>query len=386
MKFHKIFIGLTIILLIVLNNGCQKITKLPTGISKTKKANTGKKVKIPAEIASQKFGFLGGGPGSVNAIKAAGASWLRPHPGPFLWDSMQSEKTEEIIFDKTDRVVVEAQEEKVGILATLWPFADWDQKRKPNFDKYKVSENDEFLPGTKEGRGEYLPAYRSNPGDWIAYEKWVKAVVERYDGDGNNDMPELAIPIKYWEVMNEPDLTSPEPDPRLDFYTEGPDAYATLLIKTSDAIKQADPGAKVLIAGAAGGNNNFLNFYREVFKNKEAINSFDIANVHCISNDSFDSFNVEPYQKMLAESGIKKPVWVTEAEAFISSDPDINATQTYESTKKALNIGAEKIFFTRYEFENFNMGPPKPEKPIKIKATLKGTDPTEAYKKITGLD
>ena len=245
------------------------------------------------------------------------------------------------------------------------------------------------MPGTKEGRADYLPIYRSNPGDWLAYEKWIKSVVERYDGDGKNDMPGLEIPIKYWEVMNEPDLTSPEPDPRLDFYTEDSAAYATLLLKTSKAIKEVDPKAKVLIAGAAGGNDNFLNFYRDVLKNKEVINMFDIGNIHCISNDNYDSFNVEPYKKMLREFGINKPVWVTEAEAFISNDPDINSTQTYESTKNALAIGAQRIFFTRYEFENLQKGPepPPPDRNLPVpKITVKGSDPIEAYKKITGLD
>ncbi|RJQ31855.1 MAG: hypothetical protein C4562_05290 [Actinobacteria bacterium] len=370
-----------LILLAIFSTSCSISNK------SQKSVTTNKPVNIPADIDKQKFGFLGSEEGMANVIKENGASWQRPHPGPFLWDSMQSEKDQEIIFDKTDRIVTEAQEIKLGTLATLWPFAEWDQKRKPNADKYKVSENDEFMPNTKEGRGDYLPLHRSNPGDWQAYEKWVKVVVERYDGDGKQDMPGLEIPVKYWEVMNEPDLDSPEPDPRLDFYTEDATAYASLLIKTSKAIKSADPDAKVLIAGAAGGNERFLSFYRGVFQNKETVSHFDIANVHCISNDSHDSFNVEPYTKLLKSFGLNKSVWVTEAEAFISDDPDINATQTYESTKKALRLGAKKIFFTRYEFENMKMEqPPMPDKQAPVKPTISGQNPTEAYRKITQLE
>jgi hypothetical protein len=36
------------------------------------------------------------------------------------------------------------------------------------------------------------------------------------------------------------------------FYKQGPSEYGKLLVETNNAIKAADPAAKVLIAGAAG--------------------------------------------------------------------------------------------------------------------------------------
>ncbi|MDO8885866.1 hypothetical protein, partial [Candidatus Oleimmundimicrobium sp.] len=263
----------------------------PEGIS------TGKTLSIPDEILNNRFGFLSGGPGEVSRIKDFGASWARPHPGPFLWDSMQKNKDDEISFAQTDTLVKEYQEAGIGVLVTLWPFADWDQKERSDYSSCAVSENDEFLPkGDFFEEMDYLPIYRCNPYDWEAYQKWVSALVERYDGDGVSDMPGLEIPIKYWEVMNEPDLAGPEEEEgreRLDFYKQDAKAYQELLIKTSEAIRGADPEAKILIAGAAGGNDRFLNFYREVFENEDVISAFDIANVHCISNDNYQSFNVE---------------------------------------------------------------------------------------------
>jgi hypothetical protein len=303
---------------------------------------------------------------------------------------MQEAENEDISYGKTDRLVKEYQEDGIGLLVTLWPFADWDQKRKSNASDYMVSENDEFLPrdsGDMSEDMDYLPRYRGNPFDWEVYRKWIKAIVERYDGDGKNDMPGLKIPIKYWEVMNEPDLAVPEgaeDEGRLDFYTEDPEDYGELLIKTSEAIKEADSEAKVLIAGAAGGNDRFLDFYRKVFADENAISAFDIANIHCISNDQYESFNVEPYQKMLQELGINKPVWVTEAEAMVSDDWDINATQTTRSSKKALELGAEKIFFTSHEFEGRGK-PPMPEGESQdIEPEIDGSDPEEVFKTITG--
>jgi hypothetical protein len=73
------------------------------------------------------------------------------------------------------------------------------------------------------------------PKDVDKYQRWVRAVVERYDGDGIDDMPGLTAPIKHWQVDNEP--------PRR---REG---YADLVLITSQAVKQADPTAKILIGG-----------------------------------------------------------------------------------------------------------------------------------------
>ncbi len=73
------------------------------------------------------------------------------------------------------------------------------------------------------------------PKDVAKYQRWVRAVVERYDGDGVDDMPGLVAPIKHWQVDNEP--------PRR---REG---YADLVRITSKAVKDADPTAKVLLGG-----------------------------------------------------------------------------------------------------------------------------------------
>ena len=35
------------------------------------------------------------------------------------------------------------------------------------------------------------------------YQDWVRAVVERYDNDGRDDMPGLRFPVRYYEIGNE---------------------------------------------------------------------------------------------------------------------------------------------------------------------------------------
>jgi len=206
----------------------------------------------------------------------------------------------------------------------------------------------------KKERGDYLPWHRCNPIDWASYEKWVAAIVERYDGDGQNDMPGLKIPIKYWEVMNEPDLAGGLEGSRLSFYKQDASAYAELLIKTAKAIRAIDPDAKILIAGAAGADDRFLNFYKTVFADPEAAAAFDIGNIHCISNErGTHDFNVAAYKKILKNFNLEKPVWVTEAEAFNGDTAQENYALTKQSVAGAIAAGAEKIFFTRFNFDDF---------------------------------
>ena len=391
--FTKIVIAIFVIAALALGGYFVYEKFFKSEIEEALKTETTEAVSIPDEILNNKYGFLTGHPGSEKEAKEFGARWVRPHTGPFLWDAMQENSTAEFDFELTDEIVKDNQNLDLATLVTLWPFADWDQKQKANPEQYKVSEEDEFLQDENEKgeKGNYLPLYRSNPYDWKAYQTWIKAVIERYDGDGENDMPGLKIPVKYWEVINEPDLTSPdEEEDSLCFYKEGPEEYATLLIKTNQAIKEADSGAKVLIAGAAGGSNQFVDFYRDVFKNKDAVKAFDIGNVHCISNDNFDSLNVEPYKELLAEFKINKPIWVTEAETMISEDADINASQLHASVKKALSLGAKKFFFTSRGFE-MDMkpggeGPKMPEELSEgVEKTLDGSNAKAAYLKITKL-
>lgn len=316
--------------------------------------STGIAVEIPEEILENKFGFLGGNHDDGGMILNAGASWARPHPGTFLWDSMQGQSSK-ITFAETDEMVQELQEHNLGILITLWPYNDSDQEKRSDAEDCKVSSEDEFLPrGILKSPGNYLPYHRCNPHDWDSYAAWVKATVERYDGDGVDDMEGLKYPIKHWEVMNEPDISyeNPHDNDRLSFYEEGPEEYAELLKKTNKAIKESDKDAKTLISGAAGGDTNFLDFYKPIFADKEAVKSFDIANVHCISNDDDLTYNVDPYKKLLTEYGIDKPIWVTEAEALMKSDTaEDNVVNTTTSVENALSLGAERIFFTHFGFE-----------------------------------
>lgn len=97
----------------------------------------------------------------------------------------------------------------------------------------------------------YLDGTSYRPKDPKAYSLWVRSAVERYDGDGVDDMPGLRNPAKHWQVDNEP--------PRLR------SGYSDLVLVTSAAIKQADPQSMVLIGGLelpCGEERKVRNYHR----------------------------------------------------------------------------------------------------------------------------
>ncbi|MDI6777961.1 MAG: hypothetical protein QMD77_02115 [Patescibacteria group bacterium] len=125
---------------------------------------------LPKKITKSRYGFLSAGSGDTKDIKNFGASWVRPHPGPFLWDSSQSSAGAAYDFSGMDEIVKKYSRKKIGILATLWPFAEWDQEMNPDYASCAVSENDQFLESQwdKEGKsetGSYLPRHCCGPTD-----------------------------------------------------------------------------------------------------------------------------------------------------------------------------------------------------------------------------
>jgi len=294
-------------------------------------------------------------------IEETGGTWLRPNFGYFVWGVMQKDENASIDFSKTDEVVYNAQKHSLHLLITLFPFADWDQKAYG--EKCKVSANDGMLPRRKGGPG--LTYYRCNPNNWAAYEKWLTAVVERYDGDGKEDMPGLETPIHYYEIGNEPDLTlgkDPKSEEGFVFYLDSPEHYAELLQKSYTSIKAADNKNQILIAGAAGVQPEFQKFWERVFSTPKIADYFDIANIHCISVPTQDretpesisagDLNVSSYKKLLSNYKIIKPIWVTEAENIQGNDVGANVKRLDASVANALKNGAEKIFFTGASFSN----------------------------------
>lgn len=312
---------------------------------------------------NDKFGFLRNYSDlDQEKIEETGAGWIRLNFGYFVWGAIQKEKNASYDFSKTDKIIKNIQNRGLKLLVTIFPYADWDQKDYGK--KCRVSDNDEMLPRKK---GDYetegLPYYRCNPKDWQAYEEWLSSFVERYDKDGKDDMPGLKQAVIYYEIGNEPDLTkNKEDEPGIEFYLGTPEDYALLLKHSYQAIKSANKDAKVLIAAMAGVQPNFVDYWKKVFLDKEIANFFDIGNIHCLSipsgniNDEVgqnaNDLNVSFYKNFLLGFGIKKPIWVTEAENIQGNNEKENFEKLKTSVVNAFKNGAEKIFFTGASLTN----------------------------------
>jgi len=207
-------------------------------------------LSIPPTIEQNCIGFLVGGEDELANVQLVGAGWARPHPGPFAWGFIESVPGK-YDFSLADAYVKKAQEENVSLLATVWPFADWDQKDHP---ECQVSTTDIFYPGPYGG----IPAYRCKPNDLNQYAKFLSVLVERYDGDGIDDMPGLTMPVKYWEILNEPEMKSDE----LTFFKGSAQDYVAILKASYPIIKQNCSDCQVLQAGAAGSQTEFLDFWK----------------------------------------------------------------------------------------------------------------------------
>lgn len=188
------------------------------------------------------------------------------------------------------------------------------------------------------------------PKDAKAYGQWVEAIVERYDGDGKNDMPGLKTPAKYWQPDNEPH------DP------PGRKEYAELVRITRQAIKKADPTAKVLIGGLILPVDDFrLQTYKRTLPIVKALNGqyIDILDMHWYGQ--VGEWKMLPEMLVIVRKDMQAcgfdniPIWFTEMGTYngkphmpIHFQWQSERDQASEMVKRyvvALGEGVEKIFW-----------------------------------------
>lgn len=138
-------------------------------------------------------------PGLAKTFVTIGVPAVKYLPDEISWGKIQPTENSPLDFSRMDRYVKEYQNAGFKELwITLKTRDSWAV----------VDPRNNFSP-----KPEYLDAY----------EAWVRAVVERYDMDGNDDMPGLKSPVKYYEIGSE--FSSYEPEPVSDYITMLERAY-----------------------------------------------------------------------------------------------------------------------------------------------------------------
>jgi hypothetical protein len=284
------------------------------------------------EVLASRFGIVDVKP-DIGEINTLGIRWDRPHPGPFVWGHIEPEKGR-YNWREIDEYLQLTQAFSFATLATIWPFAEWDQAGWGDAGDTSVIFEKEL------GKG------RRKPHDMDAYRKYVSALVERYDGDGIDDVPGLIYPVKYWEAGNEPGLQEGFDT----FFVGSPEDYLEVLKTTYQAVKEADPEAMVLHAGMAGPCEDRASFWRPVYE--KGSDYFDIANIHSV--EVIHAFSVVPdFVILLSEYSINKPIWVTEVQHSSAIGLEEHAYSITKSYISAFASGADRIFYTMFNIPDF---------------------------------
>jgi hypothetical protein len=130
--------------------------------------------------------------GMAEAYAETGMTGMKHYPEAVQWGEMQKGPNAPIDFTVLDLFVREYQRKGFTELTLcLKPHSAWASVHVPKFGKYTN-------PSPK-------PEYRE------LFAKWISAVVERYDADGIDDMPQLRWPVRYIEIGSE--FSSYEPEP-----------------------------------------------------------------------------------------------------------------------------------------------------------------------------
>jgi len=147
----------------------------------------------------------------------------------------------------------------------------------------------------------------SPPADPEAYGRFMAALVGRYGPDGSlwRERPELRkVPIRTWQIWNEPSLGG--------FWSEQPFAptFVPLLRSAATAVRAADPGAKLVLAGLP--NLSWEDLERLYAAGARGL--FDAVAVHPYTRRPRDVVRViqRARRVMRANGDAAVPIWVTE--------------------------------------------------------------------------
>ncbi|HEY0631298.1 MAG TPA: hypothetical protein VGC98_04535 [Thermoleophilaceae bacterium] len=186
--------------------------------------------------------------------------------------------------------------------------------------------------------------FASPPSDPQQYANYMGALVRRYGPGGSfwTEHPEyVAQPIRYWQIWNEPSFNT--------FWSDQPFAqdYVALLHDSRAAVKAADPGAKIVLAGLP---NKSWSSLEKIYK-AGGRKDFDIAAFHPFTAkvDGVRTILEKDRKVMAKYHDSKKTLWVTEL-SWTSAKGKTTVTYGNEQTEKgqAKNLAAAYNMLAKY--------------------------------------
>jgi len=248
----------------------------------------------------------------VEMLSTVGGHWYRHHTSHF--PSFDQRSLEQDGFDWTyrDELVTAVQEAEIDILLMigrthgLASCRQWRQfLAKP------------YLPQAGEEEQRYRHA--------------VRTVVERYDGDGVDDMPGLKAPIRWFQLGNENDLHYEAcQGAGVEYAT--PAEYLALLRMTKEAMAEASSDARLAASMTFGRDIETRTNWTEQLLSLDdgaALDVLDAVDIHDYSRDLRNQRR--RIDLMHRFTGGQVPIWITETS--VPGDP--SAREGWDWTRQA---------------------------------------------------
>ena len=194
---------------------------------------------------------------AAGLAQSLGARWTRGHTVAFPRLSFDRWKAEDKSWERFDTWIRHVQDADLKPVAMIGPW-----------------------PGNQTHL--YTDAFVLSPAEKEGYTAFVRAAVERYDGDGIEDMPGLKKPVQYWEIDNEPDLkNAPGFGRRARSGFSTPSQFGEILVLTAQAIREANPQARILQGGIGRPSQiHGHEYFRALFKVPGVRDAVDILSIH----------------------------------------------------------------------------------------------------------
>lgn len=219
----------------------------------------------------------------------------------------------------------------------------------------------ELLPiavGTPAWAARHPKLGNSPPAGTKAYAAFMTALIGRYGPSGSfwSEHPDVPKrPIRHWQLWNEPD--------HLHYWSDQPFAadYVTLARAARKAIKEADPGATVVMAGFADRSwDSIAAVYRAGGKGV-----FDVVAIHPYTFEVRNVLRIVEFaRRALRRAGdAERPLWLTEVTWSSGKRPG-HAPAPFETTaadqaarlaqalplliRERKRLGVERIFWENW--------------------------------------
>jgi hypothetical protein len=307
-------------------------------------ASTSQLAQIATVIQSRTTSYL-------TPLAQGGIHWFRDVQN-IPWGMVETQRGT-FRFEVIDALVQSAQSAGGRYVGTVMPYAGWELKAAG----YAATTDEQCQRLLTEdvyylAFDQRMDRYK----DEAEYLEFLRRVVERYDGDGIDDMPGLTTPIVYWQIHNEPEGN------HCGLFRDDANAFVRLMSVSASAIRASCASCKILNGGAAfpfvlenqipplGG----ATFWRD-YAAAGGASSIDVIAVHYNEGKSPGHGKISDFEEQIRRArellGATKPVWVTEFGTIIGDDGNFSGLPEAEAAAwfirfytAGLAAGAEKFF------------------------------------------